>query len=298
VGSGRLVLVPALLLLSIAAPSNAGPFGSSQPSLALEHLGELPAVTTGSFRLLSYNVAGLPEGISQSRPSTNIPLISPLLNHYDVVLVQEDFAFPGELRSRAEHPHRSSVRQSRSLLGFGDGLSRLSRQPFTAYARTRWRTCHGVLSHASDCLARKGFTVATHHLARGVEVDVYNLHMDAGNAPGDREARAQQARQLLRSIALRSAGRPVIVGGDTNLGRGDEEVVRRLLSEAGMTDACRARRCRDRHRIDRVLFRGSDALELTATEWRIDSRFVDGAGRPLSDHEAVAVEFGWVASRP
>jgi endonuclease/exonuclease/phosphatase family metal-dependent hydrolase len=293
-----LVLVPALLLVSIAAPSNAGPFGSSRPSMALEHVGELPAVTTGSFRLLSYNVAGLPEGISRSRPSTNIPLISPLLNDYDVVLVQEDFAFPGELRSRAEHPHRSSTRQSRSFLGFGDGLSRLSRQPFTAYARMRWRTCHGVLSHASDCLARKGFTAATHHLARGVELDVYNLHLDAGNAPGDRAARGAQVRQLLHSIALRSVGRPLIVGGDTNMGPGEDEVVQRLLSEAGLTDVCRARRCRDRHRIDRVLFRGTDALELTATEWGIDPRFVDAAGRPLSDHEAVAVAFDWAARRP
>ena len=46
---------------------------------------------SGSFTALSYNVAGLPELISGSEPQTNSPLISPLLNAYDLVLVQESW---------------------------------------------------------------------------------------------------------------------------------------------------------------------------------------------------------------
>src|SRR5690606_18150560 len=49
---------------------------------------------TGQFRALTYNVAGLPEPLSGSEPSINTPEISPLLNGYDLVLVQEDWAIP------------------------------------------------------------------------------------------------------------------------------------------------------------------------------------------------------------
>ena len=50
-----------------------------------------PANRQGSFSLLSYNVAGLPEGLSQSNPEANAPTISKLLGDYDVVVTQEDF---------------------------------------------------------------------------------------------------------------------------------------------------------------------------------------------------------------
>src|SRR5699024_9684185 len=48
----------------------------------------------GSFDVLSYNVAGLPEVLSDSNPSVNMALIGPLLDAYDLVLTQEDFANP------------------------------------------------------------------------------------------------------------------------------------------------------------------------------------------------------------
>jgi endonuclease/exonuclease/phosphatase family metal-dependent hydrolase len=291
-GSGRAVLVGVSLLLSIAASSNAGPLGSSW-SPGAEADVRLQGETSGTLRLLSYNIAGLPEGISQSRPKANIPRISPRLNAYDMVLVQEDFSFPHELRSGVEHSHRSSTHQSRSLLGFGDGLSRFASYPFEAFSRVRWRRCHGTLANGNDCLAYKGFTVATHHLAEGVALDVYNLHMDAGGSKGDRRARLAQVKQLVRSIALRSRDRAVIVAGDTNMGRHDEDLVAELMDGAGLTDVCRALDCPEPERIDRVLFRSSDRLALSALQWFIDRSFVDDQGRPLSDHLAVAVEMAW-----
>ncbi|MEQ9318019.1 MAG: hypothetical protein RIF41_02630, partial [Polyangiaceae bacterium] len=53
----------------------------------------------GTFSALSYNVAGLPQGLSGSEPEEYIPLISPLLTGYDLVLVQEDFVYHAELRA-------------------------------------------------------------------------------------------------------------------------------------------------------------------------------------------------------
>ena len=58
----------------------------------------------GEFLALTYNVAGLPEPLSGSQPSVNIPQISPLLNSYDLVLVQEDFWYHNELKAQINHP--------------------------------------------------------------------------------------------------------------------------------------------------------------------------------------------------
>jgi triacylglycerol lipase len=60
----------------------------------------------GTFRALSYNVAGLWEPISGSEPETNSSLISPLLNDYDLVLLQESWGDPAE-QAGIERPHEA-----------------------------------------------------------------------------------------------------------------------------------------------------------------------------------------------
>src|SRR5689334_5173922 len=54
----------------------------------------------GRFNVVTYNVAGLPEGLSRVHPQQNLPLIGAALNRYDLVFVQEDYAYPELLRSR------------------------------------------------------------------------------------------------------------------------------------------------------------------------------------------------------
>ena len=89
--------------------------------------------TTGpqEFLLLTYNVAGLPEGISSSHPRTNIPQISPMLNEFGIVLVQEDFSYHdllvseaadqlGDVEKGAGGLHRVVVREDVDLAGLFD----------------------------------------------------------------------------------------------------------------------------------------------------------------------------------
>lgn len=272
---------------------------SSLSTLALSLLiGEAPAsasrvaATRGDFKLVTYNVAGLPEGISRSRPLANLPRIGELLNGYDVALVQEDFAYPVELRRAIRHAHASPpfVRQS---LDFGDGLSQFTRAPFREFRREAWASCHGIIDSFFDCLTPKGFTVSRLELAPGVSVHVYNLHMDAGWSAEDRAARRGQIEQLASAIERESAGRAVIVGGDTNIFGRERHLLDELQTRAGLSDACEVQGCDEPWRIDRILFRGSPELELRAERWRIAREFVDSAGRPLSDHLAVAVDFTW-----
>ena len=78
------VVVGASALMVACAPPPSDP---GSPPTTVDPLPAPPA----EFTTLSYNVAGLPQEISKAQPREHIPLISPLLNDFDVVLTQEDF---------------------------------------------------------------------------------------------------------------------------------------------------------------------------------------------------------------
>src|SRR5262245_17440747 len=56
----------------------------------------------GQFSTLTYNIAGLPLGFSQSDPAVNTPIISCLIRPFDHVSVQEDFNFHAALYDRCD----------------------------------------------------------------------------------------------------------------------------------------------------------------------------------------------------
>lgn len=241
-----------------------------------------------AFKVLTYNVAGLPEGISKSDPAKNSPLISPKLNPYDVVVVQEDFSYHDQLVSQTTHPHESTPMKGGTDLG--DGLNTLSRFPFASFTRTKWSKCNGYFDSANDCLTPKGFTRFVVDLGSGRQVDFYNVHFDAGRGEGDYDAREKQVDQLVSVIAAQSKGHAVIVAGDTNMKVGDEPVLSKLLKDAGLEDACRALKCAEPERIDRVMFRSSATVVLAPQTYVVET-WLDSQGEPLSDHEPVSVDF-------
>ncbi len=130
-----------------------------------------------------------------------------------------------------------------------------------------------------------------------MEIDVYNVHLDAGPGRLDQQAREAQVDQLIEAIAQRSAGRPILLAGDTNV-RAQRDLLARFEQVTGLVDACDTLHCPDPRRIDRVFYRSSPTLTLSARKWSIDRRFVDANGQPLSDHLAVAVELAWPSREP
>lgn len=278
-----------------------------------------PAVepVAGQFLALTYNVAGLPEGISGSHPLTNTPLISPRLNPYDLVLVQESWQTPDPnpaaprrthhelLVANALHPYKSTPAGAplgtdprRPSAVLADGLNQFAQMAFDPNViRVMWNRCYAT---AADCLALKGFSIARTTLARGVTVDVYDLHMEAGGAPEDDAIRAEGVDQLLASMSIYSAGRAVIIGGDFNLHTDEEpdgSTYQRLLTSAGLTDTCTARGCGDTGRIDKFAWRSNGTVTITPLSWRNEhALFMDGDGDPLSDHDPLAVRFAWAVT--
>jgi hypothetical protein len=272
-----------------------------------------PALQTGEVLALSYNVAGLPEGLSGSNPEVNTPLIAPLLNAYELVLLQETWKTPEPnplaptrvyheiLEAGSLHPFHSvsaplplGEDPLRPAALVSDGLNQFASFPFEDVVRERWETCH---ASAADCLALKGFSMARTTLAPGVTVDVYDLHMEAGGDPEDEVARNLGVTQLSSFIQATSAGRPVIVGGDFNLHTDEEPDAtqyQRLLDETGLSDVCAALVCPEPGRIDKFAFRSGGAVTLAPLSWRFETDvFVREGGEPLSDHEALAVRFEW-----
>jgi hypothetical protein len=253
-----------------------------------------PGAASGRLSLLTYNVAGLPQLVSQSDPEVDIALISPLLNHYEVALVQEDFSYHSMLSARAGHAYRSEP-MTHSLALMADGLNWFSRFPFGWVHRVRWAQCNGYLGAASDCLADKGFSFGEVTLASGVTVDVYNLHAEAGGSALDIDVRRDNFEQLADYLRSRSHDHAIIVAGDTNLRTSvpaDAETLDRFLAVTGLRDACRRFGCGE-ERIDRVFFGSSRHVALDVLGWWADRRFVDAHGSPLSDHPAIGVELSW-----
>ncbi|WP_369274175.1 jacalin-like lectin [Streptomyces sp. R11] len=265
------------------------------------------AADSGTFNVLTYNVAGLPLGLGDSDPETNTPLIGQRLAPYDVVNVQEDFNYHASLYANDTHPYRTATSGG---AGIGDGLNTLSDQSFEDFERVKWNDCTGT-----NCLTPKGFTLARVRLAEGVFVDLYNVHTNADSDDAALAARRANVEQLSDFIQANSSGNAVVVMGDTNTRytrAGDN--IRTLVAENGLTDAwvqlvkggtppaaggdallCDAAApTNDCEVVDKVLYRGSKLLSLNATRYNNDwAKFLRSDGEHLSDHFPHTVDFSY-----
>ncbi|NHD18231.1 MULTISPECIES: jacalin-like lectin [Actinopolyspora] len=266
---------------------------------------------SGSFTAVTYNIAGLPDGLSSGEVDreTATTAIGERLNSYDLINVQEDFNYHAALYSGDNHPHRTSTTGG---AGIGSGLNSMSNRPYSELDRVTWDDCW---IGSGDCLTPKGFTFRRVRLAEGVYLDVYNLHADAGVTDGDLEARRANLEQLSTYLQSHSQGNAVLVMGDTNTRytrEGDD--IADFASDNGLTDAWvqRARGgtapapgsdallCPEQNPgtscevVDKILYRGSELLSLDATSYRnLDDEFRTDDGRKLSDHFPIAADFTW-----
>ncbi|MFJ8082891.1 jacalin-like lectin [Streptomyces sp. NPDC096205] len=274
------------------------------------------AADSGTFSVLTYNVAGLPESLSSAptprEPSTTA--IGQRIAPYDVVHVQEDFNYHAHLYAAdTAHPYRTPTSGG---AGIGSGLNTLSKISYDAddFERVRWDSCR---LDSGDCLTPKGFTFQRERLAEGVYVDFYNVHTNAGTTDGDLASRADNLDQLTAFIKTHSAGNAVVVMGDTNTRytrTGD--TIAEFAAANGLTDAwvelvrggtppakgSPALVCDQSGTtvpptcevVDKVLYRSSKLVSLSATSYGNEhAKFLTSDGLMLSDHDPITVGFSW-----
>jgi len=324
----RRFLFVLLALVLVGAACSSDDAGDTAPADDTRATGD-DAGRSGSFSMLAYNVAGLPQEFSSENPEEHLPLISPLLEPFDIVMTQEDFDWWGpevenldfvhyHERLRADttfeyateqHPGPAAVgidgsNPQRPLPYVGDGLGFLSRFPFTDVDRVPWTRCYGITDGASDCLAMKGFATATFELADGVVVDIYTLHAEAGEGPDDQPLQVEDFEQLGAYIEEHSEGHAVIVGGDTNLHleadhdqrAGDTPIWEGFLETTGLTDVCDVVECPEQGAIDKVAWRDGNGASFEPQSFTHERDTFSGPdGEDLSDHPPVVVEWTWTA---
>ena len=88
--------------------------------------------------------------------------------------VSKDFNYHAYIYETDNHPYRTATSGG---VPFGSGLNTVANFDWTTFNRIKWDACN---LNSGDCLTPKGFSFMRLQLAEGIEVDLYNLHADAG----------------------------------------------------------------------------------------------------------------------
>ena len=261
-------------------------------------------VTEGSFKILSYNVAGLPNIISQSNPKVNTKLISPKLNEYDLVNVQENFAYNRDLNSKLNFKYKTKFSGN---VPIGDGLTTFSKYPLYMFDRNPWEDLHGFIVDGADAMTPKGFTFTSMEITPGFFIDVYNIHTDADRDELSVDARNSNMAQLAEYIQGISAGKAVLIFGDTNSKYTNEfdNFYDLIMKPCNLKDAwietVMEGKIPDKGKslspeelgqkgevLDKIWYRSGKNVEIEATSFEIlFNEFTDEKGKQLSDHYPV-----------
>jgi endonuclease/exonuclease/phosphatase family metal-dependent hydrolase len=256
------------------------------------------SATSGELTVLTYNVHGLPAAITGDDTPARMVDIGPKIADWDIVGLQEDFDSDNHQTlmdgaQPAEHRWFDDTLEGRF---YGSGLAILSTSAIIDHQHIHFSACHGTTDSSSDCLASKGFQVV--RLAVGeASIDVYNTHLEAGGGEEDNAARQVHIDEILASLSGWSAGQAVIFTGDFNLrpsDAADVPLIAQLVNEAELTQACTALECPEADHIDKILFRSSDEIALTATSWANNANdFLYALDTDLSDHPPLSATIRW-----
>jgi endonuclease/exonuclease/phosphatase family metal-dependent hydrolase len=258
------------------------------------------------FTVATYNVQGRPVLDGTRR---KFPLISPLLNRFDLVGLQECFQHHELLWEQATHATKlHHGRLKAPWKPVGSGLSTLARFPMLDM---RAEFFHST-AELQNRLASKGMLLVRLDVG-GRVLDLYNAHLDAGSSPEAQHSRRAQAAQLASFVRAHSPPQhSVIVVGDFNMSpsrpgkpwtgfdplryHSAADALARtrtfdgMLRDLGFRDAADELHGPRLDDVDRVLYRAGTGQTLEPLEWsRVAGRFVDDGGNSLSDHLPIAV---------
>ena len=259
-----------------------------------------PPPNEGTFSVLSYNVHGLPDLLTNTaKPGVDrMTQISPLLNAYDLVGLQEVFTPENHEAVLAQIDHgfvetfNTPLKEDRA---YGAGLEILASTGSHLESESLYYdTCYGTIDGSGDCLASKGVQLVTLDLG-DAPLTFINTHHEAGGGVEDEDARERQVMQVIEALEALPSDRAVLYVGDFNLRESDPADVALLdaYAAAGLRNLCHELGCDEPERIDRIHLRDSDVITLTGLTWKVATEFIDEDGADLSDHHAIAGTLEW-----
>ena len=166
-------------------------------------------------RVLLFNVWQLPSWLTDNRSPERATSLSPHLDEYDIVVLNEAFVNKDRLLSRTNFPVKHHLERECCSV-FDSGLLILSRYPVEAVEREHFR-CRTNW----DKYAAKGILLCRIRMPDGTALNVVGTHMQAYNRPIDQRARASQAEQVATFIRRHCPSREsdnILFLGDLNMG--------------------------------------------------------------------------------
>ena len=308
----------------------------------------LPAyqLQQGTFTAVALNVDGLPNKIATVNLNPDGPgsdgtkKISSYLamKQYDLIGVSEDFNYHGSLMESLNNNYSSgTVRATLSMSDFPlleflkgnfrfdtDGLNLVWKNSTINASNESWTRWNSTIATDGNQYIKKGFRHYDLSLPEGGIIDVYVLHMDAGdtNATASRE---DQWRQLTDAVNSADATRPKLIIGDTNSRWTREDITTNFMNRlnsslvasdvwvefyragippstdmADLTDKSAPTNYTNYEIVDKIIYLNptvASTLQLTPQSFRIEQDYtygtIDGTNdaTPLGDHSPVVVTF-------
>lgn len=274
---------------------------------------------TFEIKMLNYNVAGLPrfDGISVAKNQIKIAEYI-VKNSFDIVAVQEDFGSHKNLKKGLLN-YDFSTNHTGGIPG-GDGLNIFTKgMPIYNETRQQWLKSFGNIAEG-DTLTPKGLIHTVIYLGRGVYVDIYNIHADAFDTQGSREARESNFNQVADLICknYEKHNRPVIITGDFNtmyhaMAEANSNMYAIFQERCGLKDAwielknnadyfdfskwySQGDYWGEWDSVERFMYKGGGGIELEAVDFEY-TWIVNNEGMRVSDHAAAECTFKFTITK-
>ncbi len=253
--------------------------------------------------------------------------------NYDLIGFSEDFNFHSELMSllsgysagtqRATIPAKVEVLSSGVDPTFDtDGLNLIWKNSACTASKESWTKWNQTTSTDGNQYIKKGYRHYDLTLPDGTIIDVYILHMDAGEATDSREA---QWRQLVEAVNATDSSRPKLILGDTNSRWTREDIASNFMARlnksltatdvwveffrdgyqpttdmADLTDQSNPENYANYEVVDKIIYVNpwiGNTVQLVPQSFRIEQDYTydtidhDGNTKPLGDHRPVVVSF-------
>ena len=292
-----------------------------------------------SFTAAALNVDGLPQKIlgfitvNEDGPgSDGTKLISKYLKKkgYDFIGVSEDFNYHGSLMSEIDDDYASG--EVRATLSLGDlsypfdtdGLNLIWKTSKVSAENETWTRWEHSESGDGNQYVKKGYRHYDMTVDGGKVIDVFVMHMDAGDVPQSRE---RQWQQLASAVNSADRSRPKLIIGDTNSRWTREDIMASFVnllkgysvgdpwvkfwrndvypttSMADLTNDDDPMNFSNYEVVDKILYvnpSSIDALQLVPKNFRIEQDYtygyINGTNETkwLGDHRPVVVDFSLV----